>query len=115
MTPTQRLTKAFVRSCTLLGLKRTDLVDILECELSAIDDIFDGSRGLDIHEPNYKSACFLIDICKNLSVIVAYDEESIRSWVRSQNYDLGSRPIDLLAQHKFEQVLDYLETFTNRV
>lgn len=111
----QIFTQAVIRVAAQLGLTRTELADILGLAKPDIDKILAGNKLIDPQEPCGTPAIRLIAIFQSLRVIVADDEQSIRSWLRSPNLELGSTPLALMMKHdKLEQVIAYLENHLNR-
>lgn len=114
-TDKQVFTQAVIRSAVKLGLARTELADILQLKPSTVDELLDSARLLDPEDPNSLPAAMLIGVFQALSTIVAEDEQSMRSWLRNDNLELGGVPINLMARkHGLQEVFSYLDHYIIR-
>lgn len=91
------LSKAVVRVSERLGIKGTTLSKVLGISAPTVSRMFKGAYTLNPKSKEWDFATLLVRVYRSLDSIVGNDETA-RQWLRSDNLDLGARPIDLLTK-----------------
>lgn len=90
----QLISKATIRSARALGINNNVLASVLGLSESQISRIDHGKATLE--GKSYELGLLVIRLFRSLSGIVGLDDESAKSWLRSDNQALRGRPIDLI-------------------
>lgn len=100
--------KAVTRASQELGLKQSELADIVGVSASQISKIKDG------HAPVVGKAAelalYLVRVFRSLDAISGGDMKSNRAWIRNANSDLNGIPAELLKEAAgLVDVMNYLD------
>jgi hypothetical protein len=91
------VSKAVVRSATILGLTNAGLAKVLGLSPATASRLRDGAYFLPFDSKPYELALLLIRLFRGLDAMMGGEEPSTQSWMRTQNLALGSAPIDRIS------------------
>lgn len=95
--PDAVLTKAVLRTATLLGLGLGGLGRVLGVSESSIARLSSGARSIDPASKEGELALLLVRLYRSLDALVGGDAQQRSAWLTSHNRALNGRPIDLIA------------------
>lgn len=91
------LSKAVVRASERLGIKGATLSKVLGISAPTVSRMFKGAYTLNPRSKEWDFATLFVRVYRSLDSIVGNDETA-RQWLRSDNLDLGAKPIELLTR-----------------
>jgi hypothetical protein len=88
------LTRATLRAGTRLGLTNRTIGRIIGVSEATVSRMGSGDYVLAPGDKPFELAVLLVRLFRSVDAIVGGDEETARSWLRSENSALGAAPID---------------------
>jgi hypothetical protein len=88
------LTRAALRAGTRLGLTNRAIGRVIGVSEATVSRMGSGSYVLAPGDKPFELAVLLVRLFRSVDAIVGGDEETARSWLRSDNSALGAAPID---------------------
>lgn len=92
----QLVGKAVVRAGEALGLKQSELADIIGISASQVSKIKDGKAA--VTGKPFELALYLIRIFRSLDSITGGDPMTTRAWMRNENKAVKGVPADLIKE-----------------
>jgi len=90
------LTKAVLRSTTLLGLPSAILARVLGVSEASISRLVTGARTIDPESKEGELALILVRAYRSLDALVGTDDAQRKAWMEGYNRALNGRPKDLI-------------------
>ena len=110
------LTKAVVRAADYLGLKRSELAQVIGLSTATLSRMFSGDYLLDEKTKNWELAALLVRLYRGLDAAMAGDERSIQGWMHNPNRDLHDAPVNLIGSVAgLTSVVSYVDAYRARV
>lgn len=104
------LAKATWRAAEFLGLKGSELAEVIGVSESVVSRIRNGERGIGPDTKEGQLAMLLIRVFRSLDALVGNSERHRRLWLNSHNQALNGVPCQLLRQPAgLVNVLQYLD------
>lgn len=104
------LTKATLRAAEGLELTTGELATVLGLPVTEVEQLKQGSRGIDPNSPEGQRAIELVRMLLALDVLVGGDERLRRAWFNSYNHALVGVPRGIiLPAHGVGMVVGFLE------
>jgi len=88
------LTQATLRAATRLGLTNRAIGRIIGVSEATVSRMGSGDYVLARGEKPFELAVLLVRLFRSIDAIVGGDEQTARSWLRSENTALGAAPIE---------------------
>lgn len=88
------LTRAVLRAASRLGLANKTIARVIGVSEATVSRMGSGDYILARGDKSFELAALLVRLFRSLDAIVGGDEETARSWLRSDNTALGAPPID---------------------
>jgi hypothetical protein len=88
------LTRATLRAGTRLGLTNRAIGRIIGVSEATVSRMGSGDYVLAPGEKPFELAVLLVRLFRSIDAIVGGDEETARSWLKSENSTLGATPIE---------------------
>ncbi|HEV3186343.1 MAG TPA: MbcA/ParS/Xre antitoxin family protein [Xanthobacteraceae bacterium] len=88
------LTRAVLRAGARLGLTNRAIGRIIGVSEATVSRMGSGEYLLAPGEKSFELAVLLVRLFRSVDAIVGGDEETARSWLRSENTALGTAPIE---------------------
>jgi uncharacterized protein (DUF2384 family) len=103
------LSKAVTRAAERLDISRATLSKILGVSAATVTRLYAGDYKLDERRKEWEFGLLFVRVFRSLDSIVG-NEETARTWLRSQNFALRGRPIDLICNTEgLVRVTQYLD------
>lgn len=97
-------------------LTNDGLGEILGLSASTVSRLRNGGWHFQPGTKSFELAQYLMRLFRSLDSIMGSDDEAARSWLASDNRDLGGRPIDLLRTIRgLSDVADHVDDYRARV
>ena len=93
---TRVLTEAVRRIAEFWNLSNAALGGVLGLSAATVSRLRNGERTLEPGSKSFELAQFLVRLFRGVDALMGSDDEAARSWLRSDNRFLESRPIDLI-------------------
>lgn len=90
------LSKATLRAAEHLDISGKTLSDIIGVSEATVSRMRSGQYQLSGSDKSFELAALFVRLFRSLDAITGGDEQSSRSWLRSENSVLRARPIDLI-------------------
>lgn len=94
--PDRVLSRALVRTASLLELNQGELARILGVSDSSVSRLVSEARQVDTHSKEGELALLLVRVYRSLDALVGGDLQARRAWLRSHNAALNGTPAVLL-------------------
>ena len=103
------LSKAVTRAAERLEISRATLSKILGVSAATVTRLYAGDSTLDQRRKEWEFGLLFVRVFRSLDSIVG-NEETARTWLKSQNFALRGRPIDLICNTEgLVRVTQYLD------
>lgn len=103
------LSKAVTRAAERLDISRATLSKILGVSAATVTRLYAGDYKLDERRKEWEFGLLFVRVFRSLDSIVG-NEETARTWLKSQNFALRGRPIDLICNTEgLVRVTQYLD------
>lgn len=110
------LTEAVGRVATLWKLTNDQLGAILGLSPATASRLRSGSFTLETDSKPFELGQYLIRLFRSLDAMIGSDDAGAIAWLRTDNLDLGGRPIDLIRTIRgLSDVADYVDDFRAQV
>jgi len=107
---------AVQRVAEFWNLTNEGLGEILGLSGSTASRLRNGSWQFHPGTKSFELAQYLIRLFRSLDSLMGSDDLAARSWLESENRDLGARPIDLIRTIRgLSDVADYVDDYRARV
>lgn len=104
------LTKATLRSATLLGLSNSALARAVGLSEASVSRMASGAKALEVGSKPAELAALLIRVYRSLDALVGNSEEHRRLWMASFNRALNATPRDAIQSAEgLVRVVTYLD------
>lgn len=90
------LTKAVLRSTTLLGLSSAALARVLGVSEASVSRLVAGARTIDPESKEGELALILVRVYRSLDALVGTDDAQRKAWMEGYSRALNGRPKDLI-------------------
>jgi uncharacterized protein (DUF2384 family) len=108
--------KAIQRIADFWGMTNDGLGEILGLSASTVSRLRNGSWNFQAGTKSFELAQYLMRLFRSLDSLMGSDDLAARSWLASENCDLGGRPIDLIQTIRgLSDVADYVDDYRARV
>ena len=109
------LSKAVVRAARLLGIKQTQLADILGISTATASRLAAGEYKLQPTRKEWELGSLFVRLFRSLDALVGHSEQA-HMWLNSRNLGLGEVPAELLGSTEgLVRVLHYLDAYRGRI
>ena len=110
------LTVAVTRAADFWDLTNATLGRIIGVSGPTASRLRSGQKTLSRGTKPFELAQYLVRLFRSLDALTGSDDKSAISWLRTQNQDLGGRPIDLIETVKgLAEVSNYVDDFRARI
>lgn len=110
------LAQAVAKIADHWGLTNQQLGRMLGLSAPTVSRLLNGHLMLDRHSKAFELAQYLVRLFRGLDAIMGSDDAAARSWLRTENLDLGSKPLDAMGRIKgLVSLCDYVDGFRARV
>jgi len=110
------LTVAVTRAADFWDLTNATLGRIIGVSGPTASRLRSGQKTLSRGTKPFELAQYLVRLFSSLEALTGSDDKSAISWLRTQNQDLGGRPIDLIETVKgLAEVSNYVDDFRARI
>jgi hypothetical protein len=107
---------AVQRIADFWGLTNEGLGQILGLSDSTVSRLRNGNWHFQAGTKSFELAQYLMRLFRSLDSLVGSDDLAARSWLASDNRELGGRPIDLITTIRgLSDVADYVDDYRARV
>lgn len=89
---TKVLTKAVIRTATLLNLSAKDFAQIIGVSEASVSRMKEGH--FDLKDKSFELAVLLVRLFRSLDAIAGGDNGVVRAWLHSENEFLKARPVN---------------------
>jgi uncharacterized protein (DUF2384 family) len=97
-------------------LTNDGLGEMLGLSASTVSRLRNGGWNFQPGTKSFELAQYVMRLFRSLDSIMGSDDEAARSWLASDNRDLGGRPIDLVRTIRgLSDVADYVDDYRARV
>lgn len=104
------LSEAVARVAALWSIGDDMLGEILGIAGNRATDLRNGTFRLSRPDPAFRAGQYLVRLFQKLAVLIG-DDRSVMAWLKTENMDLGGRPIDLIRTERgLSELLSYVET-----
>jgi hypothetical protein len=108
--------KAVQRIAEFWGLTNEGLGEILGLSDSTVSRLRNGSWHFQAGTKSFELAQYLMRLFRSLDSLMGSDDLAARSWLASDNRELGGKPIDLIRSIRgLSDVADYVDDYRARV
>lgn len=109
------LSKAVVRAARLLGVKQTQLADILGISTATASRLAAGEYKLQPTRKEWELGSLFVRLFRSLDALLGHSEQA-HMWLNSRNLGLGEVPAELLGSTEgLVRVLHYLDAYRGRI
>ncbi|MBL9071653.1 MAG: DUF2384 domain-containing protein [Sphingopyxis sp.] len=110
------LSEAVVRVATCWKLTNEQLGSVVGISAATASRLRSGSYQLQRAEKAFELGQYLVRLFRSLDALMGSDDMASTSWLKSENLDLGGRPIDLIRTIRgLNDVADYVDDYRARV
>jgi len=115
--PAQVLARALVRAAGLLGLRQSEVAEVLGSSGASISRTFAGQRPVAPESAEGRHALLFLRVFRSLDTLVGGDAEKARSWLSAENRHLGGHPPLALIRTTpgLVRVADYLDAMRGKL
>ena len=108
--------KAVQRIAEFWNLTNEGLGEILGLSGSTVSRLRNGSWHFQPGTKSFELAQYLLRLFRSLDSLLGSDDAAARSWLASDNRELGGKPIDLIRSIRgLSDVADYVDDYRARV
>ena len=108
--------KAVQRIAEFWNLTNEGLGEILGLSGSTVSRLRNGSWHFQPGTKSFELAQYLLRLFRSLDSLLGSDDAAARSWLASDNRELGGKPIDLIRSIRgLSDVADYVDEYRARV
>ena len=109
--PAEVLARALVRAAGLLGLRQSEVAEVLGSSGASISRTFAGQRPVAPESAEGRHALLFLRVFRSLDTLVGGDAEKARLWLSAENRHLGGHPPLALIRTTpgLVRVADYLD------
>lgn len=110
------LSEAVARVAAYWKLTNDQLGAVVGISAATASRLRSGSYQLQRAEKAFELGQYLVRLFRSLDALVGSDDAASISWLKSENIDLGGRPIDLIRTIRgLSNVADYVDDYRARV
>jgi hypothetical protein len=110
------LSEAVARVATCWKLTNEQLGSVVGISASTASRLRSGSYHLQRAEKAFELGQYLVRLFRSLDALMGSDDAASMSWLKSENLDLGGKPIDLIRTIRgLNDVADYVDDYRARV
>lgn len=110
------LTEAVARVAACWKLTNDQLGAVVGISAATASRLRSGSYQLQRAEKAFELGQYLVRLFRSLDALMGSDDAASISWLKSENIDLGGRPIDLIRTIRgLSNVADYVDDYRARV
>ena len=110
------LSEAVARVATCWKLTNDQLGAVVGISAATASRLRSGSYQLQRAEKAFELGQYLVRLFRSLDSLMGSDDAASMSWLKSENVDLGSRPLDLIRTIRgLSDVADYVDDYRARV
>jgi uncharacterized protein (DUF2384 family) len=110
------LSEAVARVATCWKLTNEQLGAVVGISAATASRLRSGGYKLQRAEKAFELGQYLIRLFRSLDALMGSDDAASISWLKSENLDLGGRPIDLIRTIRgLSEVADYVDDYRARV
>jgi uncharacterized protein (DUF2384 family) len=110
------LTVAVTRAADFWDLTNAALGRIIGVSGPTASRLRSGQKNLSRGTKPFELGQYLVRLFRSLDALTGSDDKSAISWLRTENQDLGGRPIDLIETVKgLAEVSNYVDDFRARI
>jgi len=110
------LSKAVICAGELLGLRNTQVSDVLGVSKSTVSRMSDGSYLLKRTGKEWELAALLVRLYRSLDAIMGGDEKAMHSWLNGYKSALSETPKNLITHVTgLTRTVDYVDAYRARV
>lgn len=110
LAPGRVLSKALVRACEILGLRRADLARMLGVSVAGISRLMRGEREIAPESKEGELALLFLRCFRSLDALLGGRDEDARAWFHAHNHALEACPAELvLSVQGLVDVTSYLD------
>ena len=108
--------KAIQRVAEFWNLTNEGLGEILGLSDSTVSRLRNGSWHFQPTTKSFELAQYLMRLFRSLDSLMGSDDLAARSWLESENHELGGKPIELIRTIRgLSDVADYVDDYRARV
>ena len=98
------------------GLTNEGLGEILGLSGSTVSRLRSGNWDFQPGTKSFELAQYLLRLFRSLDSLLGSDDQAAKSWLASDNLELGGRPVDLIRTIRgLSDVADYVDNYRARV
>lgn len=110
------LSEAVARVATCWKLTNEQLGSVVGISAATASRLRSGSYQLQRAEKAFELGQYLVRLFRSLDALMGSDDAASMSWLKSENLDLGGKPIDLIRTIRgLNDVADYVDDYRARV
>ena len=110
------LSEAVARVATCWKLTNDQLGAVVGISAATASRLRSGSYQLQRSEKAFELGQYLVRLFRSLDALMGSDDAASMSWLKSENIDLGGRPIDLIRSIRgLSDVADYVDDYRARI
>lgn len=110
------LSEAVARVAACWKLTNDQLGTVVGISAATASRLRSGSYQLQRAEKAFELGQYLVRLFRSLDALMGSDDAASMSWLKSENIDLGGRPIDLIRSIRgLSDVADYVDDYRARV
>lgn len=110
------LSEAVARVAACWKLTNDHLGAVVGISAATASRLRSGSYQLQRSEKAFELGQYLVRLFRSLDALMGSDDAASMSWLKSENIDLGGRPIDLIRSIRgLSDVADYVDDYRARV
>lgn len=110
------LSEAVARVATCWKLTNDQLGAVVGISAATASRLRSGSYQLQRAEKAFELGQYLVRLFRSLDALMGSDDAASMSWLKTENVDLGSRPLDLIRTIRgLSDVADYVDDYRARV
>ncbi len=110
------LSEAVARVATCWKLTNDQLGAVVGISAATASRLRSGIYQLQRSEKAFELGQYLVRLFRSLDALMGSDDAASMSWLKSENIDLGGRPIDLIRSIRgLSDVADYVDDYRARV
>lgn len=110
------LSSAVTRIADFWGFSNAKVGAVLGLSAATISRLRAGSTMLDPASKSFEAGQFLLRLFRGLDALLGSDDAAAKSWLTTENLDLGGKPIERLdTMRGLIEVCDYVDFYRARV
>ncbi|MBX5463780.1 MAG: DUF2384 domain-containing protein [Steroidobacteraceae bacterium] len=111
----ETLSKAVVRAAALLGVRQSQLANILGISTASASRLVAGEYRIQPNRKEWELALLFVRLFRSLDALLGHGAQA-HTWLNSRNLALGGTPAELLASTEgLVRVLHYLDAYRGRI